>query len=302
MARDLSKLLEAKLQENTNRHIGAHQETYFDAGKEYTKLPVNLIDKNPYQPRIIFPQEEIESLANSIKELGLMQPISVRRVGDRYELIAGERRLLAHKHLGKNTIEALIVPASDAEMAMQALAENIDRSDLTDFEIGIALRAIESSFENKTRLAEAVGINREDMYKYFAFDDLPDFIKEELKEYPGLLSRAAAAKIKSLLEKTEEHIINPILKEGWKKLIKNEIDQTKLSVWIAQQIETTKSDDSSAKQMLLRDFTRQGRKVGSYQATPHGITIKLKSKYLTEDQKEALQLYISDLLEPSQSV
>ncbi|MBY0444144.1 MAG: ParB/RepB/Spo0J family partition protein, partial [Burkholderiales bacterium] len=108
MAKDLKALLAKKLAENSQRHADAQQETDFDAGREHTRLDVALIDPNPYQPRKAFLQDELEMLATSIQESGLLQPVSVRQNGDRYQLIAGERRLRAHKLLGKVSIEAII--------------------------------------------------------------------------------------------------------------------------------------------------------------------------------------------------
>lgn len=96
------------------RHTAANQSVEFTEGREYILISVGSIDPNPYQPRRIFPQAELEKLATSIREIGLIEPILVRKIDDRYQIVAGERRWQAHKLLNKYTIEALITNISDS--------------------------------------------------------------------------------------------------------------------------------------------------------------------------------------------
>ncbi len=93
-------------------------------------IPVQAILPNPHQPRREFDSESLKSLAMSIQQLGLLQPISVRAVEGRYELVAGERRLRACKQLGLTHIDALVVPVSENSSALLALVENLQREDL----------------------------------------------------------------------------------------------------------------------------------------------------------------------------
>jgi ParB family transcriptional regulator, chromosome partitioning protein len=105
MSKDLKKLLEEKLQINNQRHAAAEQAVEFAEGREYNLISIDSIDPNPYQPRRIFPQAELEKLAASITEIGLLEPILVRKIDGRYQIAAGERRWRAHKLLNKHTIE-----------------------------------------------------------------------------------------------------------------------------------------------------------------------------------------------------
>lgn len=157
MSKNLKALLAKKLAENSQRHADAPQETDFDVGRQHTKLSVDEVDPNPYQPRRVFPQQELEELAASISEVGLLQPISVRQVLDRYQIIAGERRWRAYKLLKRPTIEALVIPVEESDMAVLALVENLDRSDLSDYEIGKALRQIEGLFPTRKNLPRRWG-------------------------------------------------------------------------------------------------------------------------------------------------
>ena len=107
--------------------------------KTYGKMQVAVIDANqvlpnPYQPRRVFDALAMQELADSIKQHGVMQPISVRRMGSYYELIAGERRLRASKMAGYTTIPAIVFEQHDRESALIALVENIQRQDLNYFE------------------------------------------------------------------------------------------------------------------------------------------------------------------------
>ena len=103
-------------------------------------LDVGLIKPNPSQPRIIFSQSEIESLANSIIANGLLQPLTVRRCGDHFELISGERRLRATKHAKIPLVPCIVVNTTDRQSAVFALLENLQREDLNYFEEAMAIK------------------------------------------------------------------------------------------------------------------------------------------------------------------
>ncbi|MCD2451107.1 ParB/RepB/Spo0J family partition protein [Methylicorpusculum oleiharenae] len=165
----------------------------------YCLINVDQIEPNPHQPRTHYSDESLDSLVQSIHKNGLLQPIIVQKTEAGYQLIAGERRWRAHLILKKPQIEAIVRTVEDKSRAIYALAENIVRDDLSDYEIGKAIRSIENEFPNKTNLAEAIGINRTDMYRYLAFDSLPAFILNDLNRDPALLSRTAADQIKKIL-------------------------------------------------------------------------------------------------------
>lgn len=299
MAKNIKDMLAQKLAENSKRHSDASQEPFFEAGRQHVKLPVDGIDANPYQPRRAFPQDELEALASSISEAGLLQPVSVRAVGDRYQLIAGERRWRAHKLLGRATIEALIIPVEEADMAILALAENIDRENLSDYEIGKALRQVENLFPTKKKLAEALGMNREDMYRYFAFEALPESVLSRLDSNPRLLSRSAATDIKRVLQQPEApELALTLLAEAWEKLETREIEQTKIAAYIAKGLRTqTHQQGTSHDRTETRQFTSKGKVVGSYSADKKILAFKLDANTLSETQRERLIQFIEGLME-----
>ncbi len=104
------------------------------AGKSFKSLPIDMIHQSPYQPRQIMEPEALEALASSIRQQGVVQPIVVRKVGDGYELIAGERRWRASQQAGLQDIPAVIKNVNDQEAAAIAIIENLQREDLNPLE------------------------------------------------------------------------------------------------------------------------------------------------------------------------
>lgn len=112
---------------------------------EYSKVysvSLSKIIPNKNQPRTHFDRTELESLAESIKNNGLIQPVTLRKVGGEYELISGERRFRAAKLAGLEKIPAIIIPATEEQSAVLALIENLQRSDLNPFETALAIKAL----------------------------------------------------------------------------------------------------------------------------------------------------------------
>ncbi|MFZ4539085.1 ParB/RepB/Spo0J family partition protein [Propionivibrio sp.] len=286
--------LAAKLQSNQARHAKAPHETDLELGREHKMLQVDRIDPNPFQPRTIFPEDELVQLAQSIDETGLIQPITVRIVGDRYQLIAGERRWRAHKYLGKRTIEAIVQEASDDDLAVAALAENMDREDLSDYEIGKAIRQVESLFPSRVKLAEGLGLNREDMYKYFAFDALPTFIIESLDKNPRLISRIAATDVKALLNRTNASpAALDALRAAIELVTKKELDQSKIVDYVTRVLRGEPMRKSSEAAPLTKD----GLQVGSVTHDSRNVIVKIRTAVLGEKKEQALRDFIEKLIQ-----
>jgi ParB family chromosome partitioning protein len=296
MAKDMKAMLAQKLAENSKRHAEAEQETAFDPGKQHVKLPIDKIEANPYQPRRIFPKDELASLASSISESGLLQPITVRASGARYQIIAGERRWRAHMMLGRHSIEALVMSADDGDMAILALAENIDRQALTDYEIGKALRQVENLFPNRTKLAESLGLARQDMYRYYAFEALPEHLRNRLDENPRLLSRTAASELKQLLQQTEHNaLLLELLDDAWRLLESGELPQTKLAAHILRELKS-RTAGTERGHTESHDVVHKGRVVGTMTQDERSVVLKLKGHTLTDEQRSKLLAFVDGLL------
>ena len=163
--------------------------------QERMEVPVDLVRPSPYQPRIAFDDEYIENLAANIEDIGLNQPIVVRMTEDGlYELIAGENRLRAFRLLKREAIPAIIRHIDNPLAAKAALADNIHRRDLTDFEIGAALRflmdeGMETSISGLSRLT---GKDRTDVRRLLSYSDLPQDVITIIRETPSLIGGTIA--------------------------------------------------------------------------------------------------------------
>lgn len=295
MAKDMKAMLARKIAENTARHAAADQEVELDLGKNFEKIPVDLIEPNPYQPRRIFPEDELASLAESIKESGLIQPISVRRAGGHYQIIAGERRWRAHQLLKLSHIEALIRPVTDDEMAVIALVENIDREDLSDYEIGRAIKNAEHTFPNRTKIAESLGKDRKEVYRYLAFFELPACVTDRLEGNPRLLGRAAAEKLKAFLQQHADYAdLENILMEGWAELEKGRLEQSKLPVFIETAIR--RESGANPGKAAETELRRSGKRVGGIKRGPRNLVVTLNTSAFNETQQTKLLAFIEQLV------
>jgi ParB family chromosome partitioning protein len=135
-----------------------------EAGEGFTGLldvPVNAVTPNPKQPRTRWDEDEIKALAASIREVGILQPIVVRRSGEGYELVAGERRLRAAKVAGLATVPVVLRDTDDSDLLREALIENIHRQDLGPIELAEAFRQLlEELGLKQEELADRVGVSR----------------------------------------------------------------------------------------------------------------------------------------------
>ena len=254
------------------------------------------ITPNPYQPRQVFSEIELQELAESIAEVGLIQPIAVRKISDTaYQIIAGERRFRAFKFLNKTEIPCVLFSASDADMAMMAIAENVSRQNLSDYEIAKSIRNVENLFPNKTRLAESLGFQREDMYRYFAYEAMPDFVLERLEENPRLLSRNAVADIKRVLNKTTSDQYDMAL-SVLKEAIALNIEQTKIANFIATKIKQLNSNNDS---ITKEELFLQEKKIGYFSSSVKGVELRIAANVLTNEKIEGLKKMLTDFLNTS---
>ena len=144
------------------------------------ELDVDFIEVNPFQPRTNFSEESLRELASSIKELGIIQPITVRKLGlNKYQLVSGERRYRASKLLGLETIPAYVRIANDQESLEMALVENIQRQDLDPIEIALSYqRLIDEINLTQEQMSERVGKKRSTIANYLRLLKLDPIIQE----------------------------------------------------------------------------------------------------------------------------
>jgi ParB family transcriptional regulator, chromosome partitioning protein len=157
----------------------------------YREIPVAAIRPNPYQPRDVFDEESLGSLADSIREVGLLQPVLVRPAGDGFELIAGERRLRAAKRVGLQAIPALVRETDDNTALEQALVENVQREELNPLEEAGAYQQLIEDFKlTHEQVASRVGKSRAAISNTLRLLQLPPSIQRAVRE--GQLSMGHA--------------------------------------------------------------------------------------------------------------
>ena len=158
------------------------------------KIDISLIEVNPYQPRTRFDNESLEELAASIKQLGIIQPITVREISDdKYQIISGERRYRASLIAGLSEIPAYIRQAEDNNMLEMALVENIQREDLDAIEIAISYQClIEECQLTQENLSERVGKKRSTIANYLRLLKLPPEIQMAIKQKQISMGHARA--------------------------------------------------------------------------------------------------------------
>lgn len=177
--------------------------------------PVESVRPNPHQPRRVFDERALETLASSIKSDGVMQPIVVRRVGDGYELVAGERRLRASRLAGLREIPAIVRDVDDRASAELALIENLQRADLNPVERAQAFRAlIDRHGLTQAQLGERLGMDRTSVTNHLRLLDLGDEILGLIAT--GALSFAHGRALAGVTDEADRAgLVRQTLEEGW---------------------------------------------------------------------------------------
>lgn len=191
---------------NTNNNslgqLSPHPQAAVTA-KMYQELPLSQIDVNPQQPRTAFDDEALKQLAESIRSVGVVQPVLVRRTGSRYELVAGERRFRAAKMAGKDSIPALIREADDGESLELALIENINREDLNPMDTARAYACLQEDFGiTQEDLARKVGRSRPAVANTLRLLDLPGEVQKLIEA--GSLSEGHGRALLSVPDRRQQ--------------------------------------------------------------------------------------------------
>ncbi|MDY0781173.1 ParB/RepB/Spo0J family partition protein [Tenacibaculum sp. IB213877] len=148
------------------------------------EIDLNLIEVNPFQPRTYFDEEALQELAGSIRELGVIQPITVRKLAeDKFQLVSGERRFRASKLIGNKTVPAYIRIANDQEMLEMALVENIQRKNLDPIEVALSYqRLIDEIQLTQEELSTRVGKKRSTVTNYLRLLKLDPIIQTGMRD------------------------------------------------------------------------------------------------------------------------
>ncbi len=177
-------------------------------------IEINKIGPNPFQPRKEIAEEKIEELAQSIKACGLIQPIVVRRAGDGYQLVVGERRYMACKKLGWQKISAAVKTLTDNDMATLALIENLQRENLNYLEEAMGYVSLMKNFNfTQEMLAQRLGKSQSTIANKIRLLKLSDPVRRLLLDH-GLTERHARALLKIESEPQQLKMIDEIRERG----------------------------------------------------------------------------------------
>ena len=171
------------------------------------QIEIDKIETNPFQPRTDFDENALNELAESIKNQGVIQPVTVRKMGyDKYQLISGERRLRASKMAGLKTIPVFIRVANDEQMLEMALIENIHRENLNAIEVAISYqRLLEECQLTQDQLSEKVGKDRSTVSNFLRLLKLPAEIQIAIRD--GYITMGHARALVNISDKTRQLVI-----------------------------------------------------------------------------------------------
>lgn len=177
------------------------------------EIPIERIFPNPNQPRTHFNEKALEELAQSISELGVIQPITVRKVNDKFEIISGERRYRASKKVGLKKIPAFIRLADDKELLEMALVENIQREDLDAIEVALTYqRLIEELNMTQEKMSQRVGKERSTVTNYLRLLRLDPIVQTGIRD--GFISMGHGRALISVDEDQQLEVYKQILKDN----------------------------------------------------------------------------------------
>ncbi len=213
LGKGLSALLENSDTDITSRYSG--EGTNQRLVGAVTDLRIGQIEANPFQPRVHFDAEPLEELAASIREHGIIQPITVRKMGyDKFQLISGERRFRASQIAGLDQIPAYVRVANDQTMLEMALIENIQRENLDAIEVAMSYqRLIDECKLTQEQLSERVGKKRSTISNYLRLLKLPADVQLGIRNKAISMGHARAI-VNAGSEEIQSQIYNQIIEEG----------------------------------------------------------------------------------------
>ena len=185
----------------------------YDNASRVIDVDIDEILPNRFQPRIQFDEEEILELSDSIKEHGVIQPIVVRTIGDKYEIIAGERRYKASVLAGKDTVPVIVKNLNDKDSAEIALIENVQRKNLTPIEEALSYKKIlDMGYITQENLASKLGKSQSSIANKIRLLNLSDEVQEALLENK-ISERHARSLLKITNKRQQNEMLNRIINE-----------------------------------------------------------------------------------------
>ena len=261
--------------------------------REVARIPIDAIRPNPYQPRRVFAQDALEELCASIKQYGLLQPISVRKLGsDSFELIAGERRLRACRMAGMKFIDAIIFSTYEQDSTVIAMMENLQRENLHYMEEAEGYQnLIRDHGLSQDELARRLGKNQSTIANKMRILKLPMAVKRMLLQY-SLTERHARALLRLHDEEMQMHVIQIIVQQNLN--VKATEDLVERTISRMYGIEKEEEEQSRTRPSKISGFVRDTRlfvnslRTVVQQMADAGLNPKLESR----DKEEGMEIKI----------
>ncbi len=250
LGRGLDAILESPETDITSTDISGN----YVAGA-IAEIEIDKIEANPFQPRTDFEDMPLRELAASIKQQGVIQPVTVRKLGyDRYQLISGERRLRASKMAGLETIPVFVRVANDEQMLEMALIENIHRENLNAIEIAISYqRLIDECNLTQEQLSEQVGKGRTSITNFLRLLKLPPEIQIALRD--GHIAMGHARAIINIEDPGNQIII-------LQQIIEKELNVRQVEALVRNLNNPDKSKKEPLKVVVPERFKDKGKEIG----------------------------------------
>jgi len=255
--------------------IDTHSEVKTEGSSNLSEIEITNIEPNPNQPRREFDPEALQELANSISELGIIQPITLRKTASgKYQIIAGERRWRASQLAGLKTIPAYIVTVEDQGVMEMALVENIQREDLNAIEIALAYQHLaETTGMTQAKISERVGKSRAAVTNYLRLLKLPAQVQIALKNHEIEMGHARA--LLAIDSPSQQIKLFKEVQQG--QLSVRKVEEMAQSLKNGEDIKTTKGKISS-KAQLPEEFNILKKRLADFFHTKVQMTCSPKGK------------------------
>jgi ParB family chromosome partitioning protein len=233
------------------------------------EIALETIQVNPYQPRTYFDEDTLSELATSIRELGVIQPITVRKLGDTYQLVSGERRFRASKLIGNKTIPAYIRTANDQEMLEMALVENIQRKNLDPIEIALSYqRLIDEIQLTQENLSARVGKKRSTVANYLRLLKLDPILQTGMRD--GFISMGHGRALINVSDSNDQLSI-------YKKILKDKLS-VRQTEELVKNLKGNTSQSKSVNKKLPKYIKESILSINKYLDQKIDVTINSKGK------------------------
>jgi len=276
-------------------------------GEEIVDLDPTRVDPNPFQYRIRFNPETVKDLGVKIRKNGQMQPIGVRKAGDRYHIIWGEHRWRACTLEGIK-VKAVIREATDDQMAELCFAENNDRSNPTAFEDYNAILIQKRLGKKGKEIQEALGIRSQDYYKLLSFEAFPIQVIEVIKLNLDVVGKTEAEALGKLfgVEEADKQKVSDVIIEGIDRFVNKNLPtrkamldyiQKELKVATPKKARPAKPASPAPERKKSAILMFEGKAVGTYDNGETGVSLTISKEDLAQDKFEELQNFLSSFFE-----